>query len=208
VIVALAIATVAILAFLFIVTKKNEPAAPSAEVAAATPADSVDRGQAGQDPVSDTGSGGAGSGAEQAAAVDSLLDDSAAARSGLGPAVQRILSCTESEDDVTTISQAEGARRDQLSKADDLKVDALIGGEELKQDLMRALTASLRADEHFLAWARRYEGGGCDGRGSDIDFTRGDKYSQEATAAKRAFLLSWNRIADETGRSHRQEAQI
>jgi hypothetical protein len=147
-------------------------------------------------------------GSEQAAAIDSLLDDSRSARAGLAPAIQRILSCGETASDVTTIANATQARSAQLARAQLFAVDALANGEQAKTDLIRALTASMLADQHFHLWAVAQVNRGCSGRGQDLIFTQAEAYSRQATSAKLDFLRSWNPIAREHGFPQRKESQI
>ncbi|WP_283134806.1 hypothetical protein [Rhizohabitans arisaemae] len=216
-----ALAGVATTAFVFALAGGSEPApdpAPEDSVAADV------SGRPGTDPVvpdvvlppppgADPGSGSeppsaeGSPGKEQALAVDELLDGSEPSRGALGPAIGRVRRCEEAG--TATIERVTEERGEQLALAETLTVDALAGGEELKERLIRVFRSSKNADEGYLAWARRFVAGGCAGEvGADPDYRRGEDASREAVAAKRDFVELWNPIAEREGLKPRSAAEI
>ncbi|GAA3445241.1 hypothetical protein [Planomonospora venezuelensis] len=145
---------------------------------------------------------------EQAEAMDSLLTESGEARSGLGPALDRLRSCTDTSAALATVERVTEIRREQVSRVETLAVDALDGGERVRESLAEALTASRDADEKFLAWAARQDADCRPGSVDDPDYRGGLSHSTEATAAKRAFLAAWNPLAVRYGLPERAEHEI
>ncbi|WP_285776373.1 hypothetical protein [Microtetraspora sp. NBRC 13810] len=146
--------------------------------------------------------------AEQAQAVDDVLADSGGARSGLGPALDQVRGCAESQTGIATIERITEARREQVRQVEELQVDAVADGDAVRSRLADALGASLEADESFLTWARR-QAQDCDADWNrDPDYRRGVDSSTRATEAKRAFVELWNPLARQHGLPERAEHEI
>jgi hypothetical protein len=164
---------------------------------------------AGQD---DTPSGAAAtSEAEQASALDALLDKSASGRSLVGPAVLGLSACDGSTDPSTAASSVEQAmqnRQDLLAALDPVAVDALPNGSALKDLLREAWSESLTADRLYLEWARAIAAGGpCNP--SAPSKSSADAASSRASQAKTSFVSAWN--SDVAGPLHlvpRQEKDL
>lgn len=139
----------------------------------------------------------------QARAVDALLGASGAARTALRRAVTAVMSCAADDRAVSAIAAATRSRKEQLERARALAVDALDGGAALKSDLVDALEASYRADQHYLAWARK----GCAGS-HDPDLAEAEAFSARASAAKRRFLSRWTDLALRYGLPARAETDL
>jgi hypothetical protein len=155
------------------------------------------------------GSSAAGSGAEQAAAVDALLDSSAADRQKVVDAVRSIAAC-ESVADAGTALETAAANRDALvSRLDSLTVDLVDGGREAVAELRTAWQHSAEADRAFAQWASSAEG--CT-TAADVKqngaYDSGVSHSEQATAAKKAFIRQWDLIAGQYGLSPRDETGI
>lgn len=146
---------------------------------------------------------------EQAFAIDDLLDESAPSRGRLGPAIAKVSRCSGVASGVKAIEEVTRQREEQAGQARRLNVDALPAGEELKGALVEALEASHRADKAYLKWAKRFKAGQCTGPTvGDPDFDAGNAASEEATAAKIAFVRMWNPIARQEDLAQRTEDEI
>jgi hypothetical protein len=137
---------------------------------------------------------------EQAAAINELLDEMAASRSALGPAIADAARCDGVAAAIEQLDRVKEERRDQLGRARELPVDALPEGAELRAALTRAAGHSLAADEAFLAWAEANQGCTDDETPRDEHFAVGRSLSRErARPAKEDFVDRWNPIAAEHG---------
>lgn len=131
----------------------------------------------------------------QASAMNGLLSDSRRSRSGIQQAVDAAVRCDASA--VQELKKITDARAAQLAEAGELTVDALPGGQELKDTLIEALDAARDADAGFLAWARRHRDQGCTGSPTDDPgYRRGMSRSVDAQAAKERFVELWRPVAD------------
>jgi hypothetical protein len=149
--------------------------------------------------------------AAQAAAVDELLDRSAAGRGLIGPAVLALGNCDLSVDPASAVSSIEQAvrnRTDLLAGLEPLEVGDLPGGSELKDLLRQAWTQSLEADRQYLSWAESIAAGGtCDPQAPAK--RAGDAASGSATRAKAAFAEEWNAlVAGPLGLTLREERNL
>ena len=137
---------------------------------------------------------GGTSAAQQAAALDALLDGSAAGRGLVGPAVLALSNCDSSIDPAAAaaaIGQATQNRTDLLGRLQPLAVDALTNGQHLKDLLQQAWTDSLEADRQYQAWAEAIASGSpCSPRAAAK--LAGDAASTRASRAKSAFAADWN----------------
>ncbi|SNT07196.1 hypothetical protein SAMN05216276_102383 [Streptosporangium subroseum] len=148
---------------------------------------------------------------QQAKVLDALLTDSRGSRSGLGPALNQLRSCTDTAPALETVRRVTDARREQVVQVKALDTGAFDdgdGGDTVKNRLTEALTASFNADEAFLTWATRQDAD-CDKAWSgDKDYQRGLAFSGKATAAKRSFLELWNPLAQRYNLPKRAEHEI
>ncbi|WP_121437338.1 hypothetical protein [Actinomadura pelletieri] len=117
----------------------------------------------------------------QAGAVDALLAEMATTRSDLGTVV--VDGCERSG-----LRRVLDARTSQLEKARTLKVDALTGGTQMKEALVRALEASTESNQRYLDVAP-----GCPPESDVLDI------NQRASDAKNEFIGYWSPIARQAG---------
>ncbi|WP_147339589.1 hypothetical protein [Actinomadura spongiicola] len=117
----------------------------------------------------------------QARAVDVLLADMATTRSDLGTVV--VGGCERSG-----LQRVLDARTSQLEKARALKVDALTGGTQMQEALIRALEASAESNQRYLDVAP-----GCPPESEVIGV------NQRASDAKNEFIGYWSPIARQAG---------
>ncbi len=146
---------------------------------------------------------------DQAVAIDDLLDLSGPSRNALRDAITQVLHCDRVAKAIKTLQKVADERGRQLARAKDLTVDALDGGQELKQSLIAAFSASQRADTSYLKWAKRFAQAGCAGRTvGDPAYDAGNAASVDATANKAAFVARWNSIAEQESLPTRTEEEI
>ncbi|WP_143022043.1 hypothetical protein [Nonomuraea maritima] len=146
---------------------------------------------------------------EQALAIDDLLDESKPSRGSLTRAIQTILRCSNVDSGIKSIERVTRQRAEQAAAAGELDTDALASGQQLESALVEALTASHRADQAYLKWAKRYKAHDCTGPTvGDADYDAGNVASEEATAAKTEFVDLWNPVARQEGLAERTEDEI
>ncbi|GHB16326.1 hypothetical protein GCM10010392_50850 [Streptomyces clavifer] len=153
----------------------------------------------------------AASGAEQAAAVDALLDRSRTDRSTVIAAVGKVESCASAASVASAgkaLDAAASRRDDLIARLDELSLDEIPSGREAADSLRVAWRHSADADRAFAAWAD--DAAGCTpgqvARGPS--HTRGADSSALATAAKEDFLLVWAGIAEQYGLPARDATRI
>jgi hypothetical protein len=157
------------------------------------------------------GSPGSGSesAAEQAKAIDTLLDSSAADRQKVVDAVRSIAACDLVPQARDTLEEAAGNRDTLVSRLDSLTVDQVDGGGEAVAELRTAWQHSAEADRAFADWASSAEG--CtspEDASRNGSYDSGVSHSEQATEAKKAFIERWNVIAEEYGLTSREESGI
>ena len=134
------------------------------------------------------------SAADQARSISSLLADAKDSRLALVSAVADVDGCRDSQGAISTLSRVAKERQNELSRAYRLTVDQLPNGEQLQQALEQAFSASLTADQRFLAWAQTVAG--CSGTAPHTEnYQTAAQASQQATAAKQNFVSMWNSVA-------------
>jgi hypothetical protein len=137
---------------------------------------------------------------DQATAINALLDEMAASRTALAPAIAEASRCDGIDGAIEQLDRVKEERQNQLNTARELKVDALPNGKELRAALTRAAGYSLDADEAFLAWAKANQGCRKDETPRDEHFERGRRLSSDrASPEKKKFVSRWNQIAEEQG---------
>jgi hypothetical protein len=177
---------------------------------------------AGQDTGTDTGTGtgsgtgtGTGTGTDdgsspqsQAAAVNRLLNASAASRRRLVTAVAQVSSCSQLPGDVTSLRRVAAERNRELAEASALTTDGLADGATLKSDLVTLLTNSLRADRDYVRWARIQLTSGCGASAASAPLQDAAAADGASTAAKQQFLGLWNEVAGQQGFPQRNAGNI
>jgi serine/threonine protein kinase len=135
----------------------------------------------------------------QAAAVDSLLESSAATRKTLHRAVVDVLDCMNLSGAASHIQDTVSQRVAQYNQASALPASALPDGAAVKSDLIAALRASLDADENYLTWARQQLNLGCTPPAQSSAYSAAYSADRLADAAKEAFVQVWNPVAAKYG---------
>jgi hypothetical protein len=155
-------------------------------------------------------SGTSGSSAsDQAAQVNRLLVESAATRRLLARAVADVGACSNLPVAASELRQVVDQRRRELGRASALSTNALPGADELSTELSQAMSYSLRADRHFLAWARQQLNAGCIAPAPQTSaYQAGVTASEQARASKTGFLRLWNPVATNQGLQTWTQAQI
>jgi hypothetical protein len=136
----------------------------------------------------------------QATAVNELLDEMAASRSELSPAMADAMRCDGVDVAIDQLERVRKQREDQLAKVRELQVDTLPSGAEMRRTLNQAAVFSLDADKAFLDWATDHQGCTAAKTPLDSQFKRGVALSaDQATPAKKAFADLWNPVAQKHG---------
>lgn len=151
-----------------------------------------------------------GNEASAASAVDSILQQSANARSAVVAATQSISNCAS--DPASQLSAMQGAvssRGSALQRLNAIPPADLPGGAALLSDLNSALQASDQADQDFIQWMNDIEGTSCPHPStSDSNFQAATSASTQADSAKQAFLALWNPVAAQFGLTQYTAGQI
>jgi hypothetical protein len=144
---------------------------------------------------------------QQASQVDGILRASGSSRRQVVAANADVDSC-DVADGQQTLSTVVTDRDSQISQANNLAVDQLPNGEQIRRDLLTVLQDSQQADRDFLQWAQDI--GSCTGGAShqDSHYTDGLTDSKAATDAKVTFLDEWSSIAGQAGLPSYQEPDI
>jgi hypothetical protein len=129
----------------------------------------------------------------QAAAIDTLLDESVTGRARLSAAIVDINACEVTSATRAHIQAAIDSRASLISKLDALEVGAIPEGAALKADLRAALSASHKADVAYMEWVQA-AGTNCP-RTTDSGFGAITAANAEATQAKVVFVAKWNPVA-------------
>ena len=146
--------------------------------------------------------------AQQAAALGTLLKSSARARIALRQAVTQVGACTNLPGAVTRLQEVVNQRSSEYGRASALTTSALPGGTKMKSALVAALGSSLKADLDYLAWAREQLSGGCTPTNQSSAYNAAFSASQQADAAKRAFVQEWNPVAARYGIARKSPRDI
>jgi serine/threonine protein kinase len=136
---------------------------------------------------------------EQAAALGALLTSSSAARTALHRAVNEINTCTNLSGAMGQLQDVVTQRSNEYGRASALPMAALPDGAVLKSRLVAALSRSLTADRDYLTWAQQKLAGGCTPSGQSSAYNAAFSASQQADAAKQAFVQVWNPVAAQYG---------
>ena len=128
--------------------------------------------------------------------VSDLLNAATTARVTVVRATAGLANC--SLDTATAVSQLSGVvalRQSLLGRSSTAPFADLPAGPKLQALLTQAWTASLAADQSFLAWSQdELSAGSCDpnSSSSNRNFSAANVTSAQATAAKKAFSSLWN----------------
>ena len=136
---------------------------------------------------------------EQAAALGALLTSSSAARTVLHRAVNEINTCTNLAGAIGQLQDVVTQRSNEYGRASTLPTAALPNGAVLKSRLVAALSGSLTADRDYLTWAQQQLAGGCTPSSHSGAYNAAFSASQQADAAKQAFVQVWNPVAARYG---------
>ena len=137
--------------------------------------------------------------ARQAAALDTLLTSSTAARTALHQAVTQVGECANLPAAVGALQDVVNQRSGEYGRAQALATSALPGGARVKSALVDALGSSLKADRDYLAWAREQMTAGCTPTSQSSAYSAAFSASRQADAAKQAFVQLWNPVAARYG---------
>ena len=137
--------------------------------------------------------------AQQAAALGTLLTSSAAARTALHQAVAQVGACANLPATVSKLQDVVNQRSSEYGRASALATSVLPDGARVKSALVAALGSSLKADQDYLAWARQQQSGGCTPATQSSAYNAAFSASQQADAAKQAFVRLWNPVAARYG---------
>jgi hypothetical protein len=132
---------------------------------------------------------------QEAAAVDKVLNASAASRGGLARAIAATGTCKGLPTAIAGFEKVATERRAQIAHARRLRVGHLANGTRLRQTLTRSIQYSLAVDQSLLTWARGNQG--CKGKPRpDANYQRArGPLSAQASAAKRQFVALWTPVA-------------
>jgi serine/threonine protein kinase len=136
---------------------------------------------------------------EQAAALNTLLTSSAAARTALHDAVRQVDACANLANAVSQLRGVVNQRVGEDTRASSLPTSALPDGTAVKSELIGALSTSLAADRDYLAWAQQQQAGGCTPSNQSSAYNAAYGASQQANAAKEAFVQLWDPVAAKYG---------
>ncbi len=184
----ISIAVVAIAAIFLVTSLRNAPA--PTPVPTTTPA--VTR--------STLSGSGAGSEAAQAAAIDSLLKESARTLQPLQGLTVDVHNCRNLSYDYSKITQIASERATEIMTARNLQVGAIPGGIGLRSELVTALQTSEQADQSYVSWASA-QLGGCD---PSVNYTspyfeQAYSLDLQAMSEKDVFRSGWAPIARRYG---------
>ena len=146
--------------------------------------------------------------AQQAAALGALLTSSAAARTTLHQAVTQVGACANLPGAVSKLQDVVNQRSSEYGRASALATSALPDGAKVKSALVAALGISLKADQDYLAWARQQQSGGCAPASQSGAYNAAFSASQQADAAKQAFVQLWNPVAARYGIAQKSPRDI
>jgi hypothetical protein len=142
------------------------------------------------------------------ASISGLLDQSAATRSVVGPAVAGVLNC--SLDPATGAQRLQQAADARAALLQQLQALTLTSSESTaaRGTLATAWQSSRSADLAFRTWAARRTGACKAGDTTDADYRSGVTFSAQADVAKRQFVTAWNPLAQQYGLPARSAASI
>lgn len=137
---------------------------------------------------------------QQAAKVNDLLNASADTRRQLAQALNGTSKCETLPTAIKGFQGVAQRRKNQLRRAQGLKLDKLKNGERMRVSLRQSFQASLEADLRLLSWANQARRK-CRGKPRpDVSRAKGRiPAERRATIAKKQFVTLWNPVARATG---------
>ncbi|WP_424212423.1 hypothetical protein ACN20G_10200 [Streptomyces sp. BI20] len=149
----------------------------------------------------------------QAVQLDRLLADSNASRASVVKAVGSIRKCENLDGAAEDLRDAARERQESVTRLQDLALDKLKDHDKLAEALAKAWRASASADLSYADWAEELDGdedalckgGKAKGGGSA---TAADRFSGEATKAKKSAATYWNRVARQYDLSRREAGAL
>ncbi|MEU6059804.1 hypothetical protein [Streptomyces sp. NPDC047097] len=148
-----------------------------------------------------TGESTNGTAVAQATEVDRILEESSGYRESVSTAVADATACGPQAgltEDAADFQAAAVAREGLSTQVEGLAVDLIEQGPEVQRLLKEALDQSAAVDYDFATWARGLQDGGClpDTATDAEPYRTAVADSAKASAAKEAFLVVWNPIAE------------
>jgi hypothetical protein len=138
----------------------------------------------------------ASSPADQAAAVDQVMEQSVRDRKDVQKGVKMLRDCSRTRTGHRYLLGATQGRADALHRAQQLEVSGLANGDEFKRQFVRALDLSQQADEAYVRWSTRRISAECAKRTlSSADYRAAQRLSRKAGVAKVAALKLWTPTA-------------
>ncbi|MHC3471144.1 hypothetical protein ACYF6T_20945 [Streptomyces sp. 7R007] len=138
----------------------------------------------------------------QATNLDSLIQQSAAARESVTEAVADAAQCGTGpglDSDITAFQDAAQTRSSLAQQATALDMSAVEGGSDAASLLATALTDSATADDDFADWATSLRDDGCDPSTAtgQSAYTDAEAQSETVTSEKESFLSVWSPLASQ-----------
>jgi serine/threonine-protein kinase len=183
----------------FVLAKRSAPDHSAGAAPAASPRTPPTASASAASPSPASSSPASSAAARQAAALDTLLASSADARTALHQAVKQVGSCVNLGGAASQLQDVVNQRTSEYHRASALTVSALPGGAKVKSALITALSRSLKADQDYLTWARQQKASGCIPSSQSPTYNAAFSTSQQADAAKAAFVQVWNPVAARYG---------
>jgi hypothetical protein len=139
------------------------------------------------------------------ASIGSYLQQSAAVRPTVEPAIEAVDNCSQSPSSgQSTIQHAIDVRQAILNNLQTLDVSGLPNGQQLVSSLTTAMQQSVNADKDYQAWMTDFanQGSPCNSDpNQDSNYTAGQNASTAANTAKQTFVGTWNPMAPSYGQA-------
>ncbi len=132
------------------------------------------------------------SGEDQVRYLVDILNESAAARSQLNPAVDNVSRCRNLPQAIRTIDSVTQNRYDLLIALDSTPVDQIDGGFELISLLQESLETSYDADLAWLTWAESERDNGCAYGSKSPLYKNAQSVNKRVDRPKTSFVNMWN----------------
>ena len=195
-----AVAVVAVV--YFVLLKKNPgPANPSVTITTTVPGSpSTNPTSPISNPTSQQPAAGPTEQSE-ATSMSNLLMTSAQTRSQWNgnALVTNVGNCGNLSEDITQLGDIANSRSSELNQAENLQVDKIPNGANLKSELMSALQVSYTIDNDYLSWAHQQSDSGCTTGTNSTYYQNATAEDNTATNDKQAFLNDWDPIASQFG---------
>jgi hypothetical protein len=118
--------------------------------------------------------------------------------------VNDVANCGNRASDIQVIQQVRDERQTEYNNAQNLQVNSLPNGAQLKFDLVKALSYSLQADNDYLTYAQDMQSSSCQAGSQASAIAAGD----QAVSYKRAFVNLWNPVAGTYGLPQQSQSSI